>query len=438
MKRTIILAVLVATVVAGHTIANIIAGTSFENELPNTGKYTLTTSATQDMLNDTTSTVDSTISSTNAGDLGFDAYYYDTLGDQGFTDGDYFGVADYYPGTPYPDGIQGYQMTDPDGKVVLTFDTVDVSAYSVVRVRADVFVGTNWEENDIISLIVETDDVNVVMIDMEGDDIDYSGLTGKWNTLWANIPTAATEATLVASLQSNSTDETLFFDTIQFIEGNLTDPNVSLSWEMAEGFFLADEKRGILDEYPEQSVAQGISQTEAYTGTQSLKIGHEDVSGTPQGYVAWINDLQVGDVVTAEFWAKSETSDSNGIRIWGHYTKNDDMDDYEGSAGGNNTYSGATWTKLRWSWLITDANATGLVVEARIYDDYPDVGYIDDITVWAPAHATITLPSATGYYCETNPEHDYNSDCKVDFRDFAEFALGWMNCNRYPSTACQE
>lgn len=133
-----------------------------------------------------------------------------------------------------------------------------------------------------------------------------------------------------------------------------------------------------------------------HSGGNSLKLVDGGGSSTPQAYVGWVTDLQAGDTVTAGFWVYDTTAgESPSGRIWGHYT-NTDVLSYAGSASGNYTYSGSSdWSYLEYSWTYdpgTDRN--GLVIEARIYGDLDDFIYVDDLTITAPDHATITTPAA--------------------------------------------
>ncbi|MGA0173858.1 MAG: PEP-CTERM sorting domain-containing protein, partial [Phycisphaerales bacterium] len=125
-----------------------------------------------------------------------------------------------------------------------------------------------------------------------------------------------------------------------------------------------------------------------YSGNASLFIYEEPIGGTPQAYVAWITGLQDGDVVDASFWAWDDTpSGSPSVRIWGHYgVTADGVNSNAGSAGGNNTYSGATvWSNLAHSWTFDSAGGTrdALIIEVRMYagDLSTNFAYIDDIAV---------------------------------------------------------
>jgi hypothetical protein len=144
-------------------------------------------------------------------------------------------------------------------------------------------------------------------------------------------------------------------------------------------------------------VNTGNSTDMARSGSASLKYVDYPDSTTPQLYLAYIENLNVGDVVTAGFWVYDNNAE--GLypkgRIWGHYALNGDVMSHSGSAGGNNTYSaGPGWSYLEQSWTIP-AGKEALVVEARIYSDTAlngNVIYIDDLTVTAPSTAKITVP----------------------------------------------
>lgn len=149
------------------------------------------------------------------------------------------------------------------------------------------------------------------------------------------------------------------------------------------------------------------SNTSLLTNSGSGALLIEDVdsstSGTPQGYVAWIQNLVDGDSVTAGFWAYDDSfGTSPSVRIWGHYTDdNNDVDSYAGSASGNSTYSGsaAVWEELTHNWVF-DSNGgsrNGLMVEVRFYDGSSaptGAAVIDDLRVEVSNDAaTIITPA---------------------------------------------
>ncbi len=119
-----------------------------------------------------------------------------------------------------------------------------------------------------------------------------------------------------------------------------------------------------------------------------VELTEDPVSGTPQAFVAWITGLNDGDIIDASFLGFGDGEDFSKVRIWAHYTTGG-IDDYGGSAGGNNTYSGEEWTLLSDQWEFsggTDGGGdhTGLVIEARIYTysgQLMNSAFVDDLSV---------------------------------------------------------
>ena len=74
-----------------------------------------------------------------------------------------------------------------------------------------------------------------------------------------------------------------------------------------------------------------------------LAVTEDPMSGTPQAFVGWITGLNDGDVIDASFLGLGDGVDLSKVRIWAHYTTGG-VDDYGGSAGGNNAYSTSEWT----------------------------------------------------------------------------------------------
>jgi hypothetical protein len=67
-----------------------------------------------------------------------------------------------------------------------------------------------------------------------------------------------------------------------------------------------------------------------------------------------------------------------------------------------------------------------VVDDVRIYD-YA----LDPYTI-----ATIYTGVTSETVCVEEPQADFNGDCKTDFKDFADFASAWLDCNLYPAAAC--
>jgi hypothetical protein len=134
----------------------------------------------------------------------------------------------------------------------------------------------------------------------------------------------------------------------------------------------------------------------AYSEEHSLKIV-DGGSGTPQAFVGWVPGLNDGDQVTAGFWVYDDSPGAQpSARIYGHYTDDlGDINSYSGSASGNLTYSGTnTWSYLEHTWTFNGSGGdNGLVIEVRSYGGLGDVLYIDSLTITAPNHATINVPT---------------------------------------------
>ena len=158
--------------------------------------------------------VDSTDAS--AGLLGFDAEWENTRGDVGLSDGDFVGVTDF-TGTvgAFTDGVQGYQISDPDGLYRLRFDEIDLSSTGAVLVSLDIFVqSTGWESDDAVSVYVITDQGEQILLDTTGLDIDDLGIEGDWLSLEIELDADVNTAQLVVELDANSASEALYIDNI--------------------------------------------------------------------------------------------------------------------------------------------------------------------------------------------------------------------------------
>jgi hypothetical protein len=168
---------------------------------------------------------------------------------------------------------------------------------------------------------------------------------------------------------------------------------VNFGWEDGAGTVL-----GLFGAGTPPIIATNVAAPDpVHGGLRSLKLEDNEPSGTPEGYLAWIQDLSDGDVVDAGFWRYDTTPGSPGApscRIWAHW--NDDPGDlygFSGSAGGNADYGpGTGWDYTSMSWTVAGGH-TGLVVEVRTYSNPGDTVWIDDLQITAPDHATIvTVP----------------------------------------------
>jgi hypothetical protein len=137
---------------------------------------------------------------------------------------------------------------------------------------------------------------------------------------------------------------------------------------------------------------------QVYSGNNSLFLVDGGESGTPEAYVAHVTGIQDGDTITAGFWCYDTTPGASPSgRIWSHYS-DADINDYDGSTDNNYDYSdGYGWSYLEYTWTVDftetfSGNPGGFVIAARTYSGAGDYVWVDDLTVTAPDHTTVTIP----------------------------------------------
>ncbi len=145
------------------------------------------------------------------------------------------------------------------------------------------------------------------------------------------------------------------------------------------------------------SMLPGYTCPGANTGVRYLHVAEDPHGGTPEAFVAWVTGLNDGDVVDASFFGYDITPGSSpSLRIWAANTTSDDIDNYLSSASGNLDYTAGTgWDEVAHSWTYAGGDGNALRISARLYStpstsdpDHTDY-WIDDVSVTAPAHATI-------------------------------------------------
>lgn len=135
----------------------------------------------------------------------------------------------------------------------------------------------------------------------------------------------------------------------------------------------------------------------AQDGERYLHVAEEPHSGTPQAYVAWITNLQEGDMVYVSMWGFDDEAEdpSPSLRLWGGYSPNADITIYTGSAGEGLTNSGYTsgigWEEMSSSWLHP-AGQEALVIQLRLYSSPSTGDYRTDY--WGDL-ITVTTDSET-------------------------------------------
>ena len=226
MKNSILLMALIATTTSFSQI-----WTSFEEPAVFSSEYTDTGDATiaHDLLNNTDEPLVDFI--TTGGELGYNASYspYDTPGD-GLTDGDFVGVTESTPtaADPFPDGFQGYQISDVDGNYQLEFDIVDTGTNNISSMSMDYYIadtgyegdGTiNASGSDRLRIYIKdlTNTAEIDILDTTGMDINDLEIQGSWissNLDLSSLGGAIVQ--LVIEARTNSGAEAFFFDNILF------------------------------------------------------------------------------------------------------------------------------------------------------------------------------------------------------------------------------
>jgi MYXO-CTERM domain-containing protein len=203
--KTLILSSMVVAFAAGTASADLLYSQSFENTDWLGGKYYDTGDAATDhwLVN-------------NAGEAavngdGFNAWYGNTRGSVGLTDGDYVGVTDYTGNGvgAYYDGSQGYQMSDTDGMMSLFFDD-----YGTVNFSVAIFIAsTGYESDDSLSVMYGD-----TVIASYGE-LELEGSAGQWMLI-----EGSGTGQLSINFDSNSGSEAVFIDAVNIWTGAIPAP----------------------------------------------------------------------------------------------------------------------------------------------------------------------------------------------------------------------
>jgi hypothetical protein len=135
--------------------------------------------------------------------------------------------------------------------------------------------------------------------------------------------------------------------------------------------------------------------------------------------VFWYERVENGSSVTGNW--KSRFSNSGTLYISYNATQDELYLSDTGYGSGNSwkTFSGV----LQGAW---DARLLGVGVGGSSENVLmgPGLAYLDNFVV------------DSGTLCTSIPPLDLDQNCKVDFKDFALFALSWLDCNMDPPEAC--
>jgi MYXO-CTERM domain-containing protein len=231
MKNTIALLTVVGIAAAAQADGLYIAGTSFENAFVGSQyQDTGDASVDHDLINNAgQSEVDFLADGV---EIGYNSQYFNTRNSVGLTDGDFVGATNFTGAVgAFTDGVQGFQMSDPDGLMRTDFDTV-TSPLGAPNARVefewslclDFFVNeTGWESEDRIRIWVEADGTEIDILNTLGSDIDDLGIEGGWISTDLNL-TGYADVTLHVELDSNSGSEALYLDNIVFKTGAVPTP----------------------------------------------------------------------------------------------------------------------------------------------------------------------------------------------------------------------
>lgn len=224
VKNTVALLTVAGLAAAASAGGQVIAFTSFENAFVG-DQYVDTGDAgmDHDLVNNAGQSVVDFLA--DGVEIGFDSFYFNSRNDVGLTDGDFVGASNF-TGTvgSFTDGVQGFQLSDADGTMRTTFDTV-TSPLGAPRVEfewslcLDFFVQeTGWESDDRIRIWVDADGTEIDIFNTFGSDIDDLAIEGGWNTAFLNL-TGYVNVTLMVELESNAATESLYLDNIVFKTG---------------------------------------------------------------------------------------------------------------------------------------------------------------------------------------------------------------------------
>lgn len=239
MKNAITIGAIAA--LSGSAIAGpaLLASTSFENGFVG-DQYVDTGDASMD--HDLVNNVgQSWVDFINDGsEVGFDAYYRNTRGDVGLTDGDFVGFTNF-AGTvgSFTDGSQGYELQDADGLMGMQFDTIGSTGF--IDITMDLFIQeTGWESDDSIRIWAVVDGgVEIDLLNTIGSDIDDLLIEGSWLNLSADL-SGYLEATLFVELDSNSGSESIYLDNVRW-NGFIPSPGTAAM--LALGGLVASRRR---------------------------------------------------------------------------------------------------------------------------------------------------------------------------------------------------
>ncbi|RDK87237.1 choice-of-anchor I family protein [Marinirhabdus gelatinilytica] len=317
MKKITLIALLfsVAIVKAQTTVSS----TSFE-EPTAASQYVDTGDANvaHDLINNAgQSMVDFT---TTATEMGFDARYepYDTP-DVGLTDGDFVGATSFTGDVgAYTDGVQGYNLSDTDGNMILEFDVVDFSGLTNPTVSIDYFItetgyegdGTvNESGSDRIRIYVKdlTNNTEIDILNTEGSDIDDLGIEGVFTTGTATVPNGVM-VQLVVEVRTNAGGEAVYLDNVKFEATGTFDLNITEVFPGQEG----DDLTADWFEIRNDGNAAWVSGVDP-----DLYYDDESADGATADIIQGITNIQPGEYVIVLVTDNTNNEVATFTNVWG-------------------------------------------------------------------------------------------------------------------------
>lgn len=243
--------------------AALLAGQSFEAEDTPGGIYSGSTSTNHSLSDAGTANV---VSLGIGGELGFSAGFTSTRTTSDGFDSDPLGVAtaaqisgsDIGPG-PWTGSFsdsstKGYVVTDGDGLFTFTLESANLTFAENVTFSLDILFGdSSWESSDNALITLTTDSGTTNLFELPDGDaldvpnaVDYQGnpiVKGQWSSISFNIPDDQTFATLEIQFDSNSAQEVLIFDNIQFNGDSLIPEPSSALLLLGSAAFLFGRRR---------------------------------------------------------------------------------------------------------------------------------------------------------------------------------------------------
>ena len=242
-------------------------------------------------------------------ELGFSAFYvpYDNPG-IGLTDGDSVGVTSFSPGSnhPFPDGLQGYKISDVDGNFILEFDEFELTG-----IDAEIFInyfiadtgfegdGTeNTSGSDRVRIYLKnlTDNTEQDILNSTGKNINDLGLQGTWQEGNVSLSDIGSFYQLIIEVRCNASTEAFFFDNIQFVGilglGNNSQETFSIypnpasnGYVHISSFFSGVKTVSVYDILGKKVMAASIPSSilnisELKSGVYTLKIIQNEISST--------------------------------------------------------------------------------------------------------------------------------------------------------------